>query len=345
MIYIINEKGGGTVLSKNKRRKKHQNKKEKIYPIKPVPTATEKIKEITVDVPKAVSCVPWSVIVTNLIFAIITVAIAVFMISQLFCEYNYKYSTHDLPPKAQNDSELQKIESIDEADAPPIPREPVIYDFASAVPESAAVDYDYFDDTVFIGDSRTKGLITYSKLSPYDFSSVGLNVGLLLTQPFIRLPDDDGELQSYTLLEALEREDVNYKAIYIATGLNELGWPADGFIAAFSDLIDALREVTDVPIYVQLIIPVTTYSSETTKFGITNEKNVIFNERLITLAKEKELFLLDPRELFTLEDGTLDPAHSSDGVHLNRDSCAILADYYRTHVVDLYEYDNTRPQE
>ncbi len=332
-------------MSKKKRRKKHQNRKEKIYPIKPVSASAEKVKEVTVDVPKVESFVPRSVIATNLIFAIITVAAAVFMISQLFCEYNYKYSTHELPHEAQSDSELQNVSPIDEADAPPIPREPVIYDFASAVPESAAVDYDYFNDTVFIGDSRTKGLINYSKLSPYDFSSVGLNVGLLLTQPFIRLPDEEGELQSYTLIEALEREDVNYKAIYIATGLNELGWPVDGFITTFSDFIDALREVTDVPIYVQLIIPVTTYSSETTKFGITNEKNVIFNERLTVLAKQKEFFLLDPRDLFTLEDGTLDPAHSSDGVHLNRDSCAILADYYRTHVVDLYKYDNTRPSE
>ncbi len=317
-------------------------KTEKIYPIKAVPAAAQTSEPVKVDEPEKNSCVSRAVTVTNLIFAIITVCAAIFLISQLFCEYNYKYSTHNLPPQAQSDIGLENVTPIDEAEAPPIPRTPVIYDFASAVPECEAVDYSYFDDTVFIGDSRTKGLIKYSKISPYDFSSVGLNVGLLMKQPFIRLPDEEGELQSYTLLEALEHEDVNYKAIYIATGLNELGWGVDGFIAEFSKLVDALREVTDVPIYVQLIIPVTTYSSETTLYGITNEKNVIFNEYLTTLVKEKELFLLDPRELFILEDGTLDPAHSSDGVHLNRDSCVILADYYRTHIVDLHAYDNIK---
>ena len=76
---------------------------------------------------------------------------------------------------------------------------------------------------------------------------------------------------------------------------------------------------------------------------MTNEQCFIFNERLILIAEEFELFLLDPRGLFTLEDGTLDPAHSSDGIHLNYKSCAILADYYRTHTVDINEYDNTRP--
>ena len=330
-------------MSRKKRKKKRSHPVN--CPANTVPAAKQTVVQPKIDFVKENTYVPHWILITNIIFSVITVASAVFLTSQLFCEYNYKYSVHELPPQAQTDNELSTVDPIDESDAPPIPREPVIYNFANTVPESEAVSYDYFDDTVFIGDSRTKGLIKYSNLTPYDFSSVGLNVGLLLTQPFIRLPNEDGELQSYTLIEALEMENVNYKAIYIATGLNELGWEADGFIAAFSELIDALREVTDVPIYVQLIIPVTTYSSETTIFGITNEKNVIFNERLTTLAKEKELFLLDPRELFTLEDGTLDPEHSADGVHLNRASCQILADYYRTHVVDIYNYDNTRPQE
>ncbi len=268
-----------------------------------------------------------------------------FVVLQLFCDYGHDYITEEPPSYAADDDEEMNIEPIDESEAPPLPKTPVVYDFSSTVPASTAVDYSYFDDTVFIGDSRTKGLIDYSPLSPYDFSSVGLNVSLLLEKAFLRFPDEDGNLQPHTLLEALEREDVSYKSIYIATGLNELGWPVEGFIPEFSKLIDTLREVTDVPIYVQTIIPVTTYSSETTLYGITNEKCVIFNERLIKLAEEKEVFLLDPRELFTLEDGTLAPAHSADGVHLNRNSCKILADYYRTHIVDIYAYDNTRPPE
>ncbi len=311
-------------------------KKEKIYPIAAGPSPDKKGKQ---------AAVSWKITVLQLFLAIFAVTATVFVVSQLFCSYGHDYITEEPLTNATNENSELNIDPIDESEAPPPPKIPVIYDFSSVIPESGAVAYSYFDDTVFIGDSRTKGLIDYSQLSPYDFSSVGLNVSLLLEKAFLRFPDENGELQPHTLLEALEREDVNFKSIYIATGLNELGWPVEGFIPEFSKLIDTLREATDVPIYVQTIIPVTTYSSETTLYGITNEKCVIFNEQLIKLVKEKEVFLLDPRELFTLEDGTLDPAHSSDGVHLNRDSCKILADYYRTHVVNIYAYDNTRPTE
>ncbi len=262
----------------------------------------------------------------------------IMFVSLLFCNYTYEYNNASLPTYAACDTIQLPSEGISE---PIVINEPILYYFSEAVPESIAVDYEYFNDTVFIGDSRTKGLLMFTKLSPYDFSSVGLNIRLINTKEFIRVTDEDGNMQSYTLADMLERELGNYKAIYISTGLNELGWEVGGFISAFSMLIDSIREITDVPIYVQLILPVTTQSSETTEYGITNEKCFIFNEHLMKLAEEKSLFLLDPRDLFTLEDGTLDPAHSSDGIHLNRASCQILADYYRTHTVNIDAYDNT----
>lgn len=265
------------------------------------------------------------------------IAIIMF-VSMLFCNYTYEYNSASLPTYASYHILELPSDGINEDD---VFHEPILYSFAEPVPESKAVDYDYFNNTVFIGDSRTKGLLMFTDLSPYDFSSVGLNIRLIRTKEFIRLADEDGNMQSYTLTDMLERELGNYKAIYIATGLNELGWEVDGFISAFSMLIDSIREITDVPIYIQLILPVTTHSSETTEYGITNEKCFIFNDRLMKLADEKSLFLLDPRDLFTLEDGTLDPAHSSDGIHLNRASCQILADYYRTHTVNIDTYDNT----
>lgn len=287
---------------------------------------------------------PPFVIYLELILAIVSVTVAVLLISLLPCEITFEYTDTVLPTTASVQATLLAEPNIDESEAPVVINLPA-YIFSEVVPESEAVEFSYFDDTVFVGDSRTQGLLLYSKITPYDFSAQGLNVKSIQQKSYLRLPDENGELKPHTLIEALTRERGNYKSIYIATGLNELGWQCSGFINAFSELITSIREVTDVPIYIQLIIPVTIEASETSEFGITNEKCFEFNEALRKFALENELFLLDPTSLFTLEDGTLNPEYSFDGIHLSVRSCATLAEYYRTHTVNIYNYNNTIPPE
>lgn len=273
------------------------------------------------------------------VLAVLSVFCAVMLVSFVCCEVSFDYAPSVLPSTTSSEPAIPTEDYISEDSVNSLIA-PLLYSFNEPVPENVAVDYAYFNDTVFIGDSRTKGMMMHTAMSPYDFSSSGLNVSSLQTKAYIRLPDENGTPQSYTLAEALEREKGNYKAIYVATGLNELGWPVDGFMRAFSAFIDNLEEIGGVPIYVQLIMPVTTYSSETTIFGITNEKCVQFNAELREFIAERELFMLDPAPLFTLEDGTLDPEYSYDGVHLHPKYYEILANYYRTHVVDMDNYNN-----
>lgn len=283
----------------------------------------------------------WTVIF-RLVLALMALTAAAALTFSVFTEYTHTYITA-VPPTVMAASEAAPpVIGASEADIPEPVYVPLYYDFTQPVPESPAVDYSYFDNTVFIGDSRTKGLILYTDISPYDFSSEGTNVGTVQTKAFIRMKNENGKLQSYTLFEALEREKGNYHTVYIALGLNELGWPLEKFDTTFRELIENLRAVTDVPLYIQLIMPVTARSSATSQFGITNEKGVIFNEYLRSIAAELELFYLDTTHMFTLEDGTLDPAHASDGVHYHRESYKQIADYYRTHIVDVEAYENTR---
>ena len=306
------------------------------------PKTNNEAPEIIPDSKPQAGCISITVKIVISVFALI---LSVVFASFLFVNYDFEYISLEMPAATSTAMSVPTEDMLSEDDIPPPPYVPVYYDFTQPVPESAPVSFDYFNDTVFIGDSRTKGLLMFSEIKPYDFSSVGLNVASLSTQAFIRLRDENTELKSYTLFEALERENGKYKAIYIATGLNELGWSAEGYMAAFDTFIKNIRAITDVPIYVQLIMPVTAYSSETTHYGITNEKCVIFNTLVRDYLAKNELFMLDPLPLFTLEDGTLAPEHSADGIHLNRTSCAILADYYREHVVNIYDYDNLRPSD
>jgi len=245
-----------------------------------------------------------------------------------------------------SDNESMTVQFVESADTADIPQEeaepvdesdPILYSFSEPVPESDSVEYEYFDDTVFIGDSRMYGLILYTKLKPLDFTAQGSNIGDIQKKAYISI---NGEV--HTLLGALALKSGEYKAIYISTGINELGWNINKFIDDYETLIDDIQKITDVPIYIQLITPVTAKKSST---GIlTNEKIGIFNENLRILAIEKSLFLLDPTAIHTLDDGTLDPAHASfDGYHLRSRSYIEVADYYRTHTVDITMYDNLRP--
>ncbi len=285
--------------------------------------------------------VPTIILVIKSILLILAVAISGLLVSFVFFDIQYDFVETVNPQNSDKALRLAPTIGIEEPEEqPPIPK--ILYDYTQAVPESEMITRDYFNDTVFIGDSRTAGLILYTSMSPIDYSAVGLNVRTILTKAFIRRPDSNGELKSYTLIDALEEDSGEFKSIYISMGINELGWEANGFIDAYRKAIDAIRAVTDVPIYIQLIMPVTVEHSKTSEFGITNEKAVVFNQKLTALAAEMELFLLDPRGLYALEDGTLDPATTYDGVHLNPKRYEAVADYYASHIVNLEAYDDLK---
>ncbi len=276
---------------------------------------------------------------------LLTLVICVTVCVNMQVEYTHDYIAEAypsvLPPYAPADTAVP----ANEGDVPIIAAQVKFYDYTLPVPKSSAVDSKYFNDTVFIGDSRIKGLLMYTDLSPLDFSGEGANVDSVQTQSYIRLKDENGEFETYTLAEALEYKRGSYKAVYIGLGLNELGWPLDAFMLSLESLVETIRSVTDVPIYLQMIMPMTQHAEDTNRFSLTNAKQRMFNQSLIRYCVRARLFRLDPISLFSLGDGTLDPKHASDGFHLLPESCLILADYYKTHVVNLELYADTRSKD
>ncbi len=215
------------------------------------------------------------------------------------------------------------FEDIDETTAP--------YDYSLPVPTCEAVTNEYFDNCVFIGDSRMLGLLSYTDINPTNYCGTGFSLASYDKLDFVRI---DGE--TYTVKDALRTKD-GYTAVYIATGLNELGWNKSSFISSYAGVIDDIKEAApDCPIYLQLILPITSEfesSKSMNPFGLKNSDVVLFNESLIELAKEKEIYYLDCSELFVLEDGYLNPEKSYDGAHLAFDCYNEQLEYYKTHVV------------
>ena len=285
------------------------------------------------------------IIVIEVFLLIFAIAAAVMLCSFLKTDFHFTYTETLKPSTVKTGLSDEPEEKIYEREIPQKPEPPVTadkleYDFTQPVPECDAYPLDYFNDTLFIGDSRTAGLIMYTKLSPIDCSATGFNLNNLKAKKYITYVDENGKKSSVTCYEALELYKGRYKSIYLSTGVNELGWSVNMFVKAYKKALESIREITDVPIYVQLILPVTDAYEKKSENGITNEKQVQFNEKLRALIEEEQVFMLDPLPLFSLEDGTLDPEKTYDGAHLEKFACNELLEYYQTHVVEVEKYSN-----
>ena len=176
------------------------------------------------------------------------------------------------------------------------------YDFSRPVPLSEPVDDSYFDDAVFIGDSRTEGLITNTGLSNTTaYTYKGLMVDTVFTKPVIRRGEN-----RVSVMDALKT--TSFSKIYIMFGINENGWPYnDVFIHKYEEIIDAVREINpDAVIYVQEIMPVTNQVSATHSY-IRNGKIAEFNRLLRQMAQEKQVYFIDTASAVAASDGSLQP--------------------------------------
>ena len=189
-----------------------------------------------------------------------------------------------------------------------------------------AVDDSYFDDAVFIGNSRTEGLKMYSGLSNATFiTEVGLTVDSIFTD-YCNI-SGGGKARAFDQLASME-----FGKVYIMLGMNELGWVYESvFKEDYGKIIDKIREINpDATIYIQSIMPVSKWKDSTDDvYTIANVERL--NAQLRDLADEKEVWYVDVAAGVMDEDGYLPYEATGDGVHLTPEYCVKWMDYLRTH--------------
>lgn len=183
---------------------------------------------------------------------------------------------------------------------------------------------DYFHDTLFIGDSRTQGLMTCSDLSDATFYAVkGLTVNTIFTEPAVKTSSGNK-----TIMDALKTN--KFGKIYIMLGINELGWSySDIFINKYGEIIDAIQKSQpSAKIIVQAIFPVTEKKSASDK--IYNNANIAkYNMLIQKMAQEKNVIYLDVSPALTDSSGGLSPDATTDGIHLNPAYCQKWSDFLK----------------
>lgn len=170
------------------------------------------------------------------------------------------------------------------------------------------VTEDYFDDALFIGDSRTVGLRDYTDLAEHaDFyCETSLTIYKVLEESF---------KGKGTILEALSKK--NYGKIYLMVGINELGrGTTEDFMAKYTEVVDTLHELCpDAKIMIQGIMHVSEKKSSSD--AIFNNSNInARNNAIATLADNVHFFYIDMNEAVCDENGNLNAEYTHDQIHL-----------------------------
>lgn len=91
-------------------------------------------------------------------------------------------------------------------------------------------------DALFIGDSRTVGLMEYAQMADADFfANTGMSVFNIHKKP-VSVP----QVGKVTLTELLNHK--KYDKIYIMLGINEIGYNADNTVEKYRELLAFIQE-------------------------------------------------------------------------------------------------------
>lgn len=200
--------------------------------------------------------------------------------------------------------------------------------YGAAVPESAAVDDNWFSDTAMIGHSLMNGMELYSGLDTPDYYTLtGASVSKLLSSDEVTLPSGG----TGRLADALAGS--SYSRFYLFMGINEIAGELNALKSDYLRLVELVRSASpDASVYVLAVLPVTRDKAGGGTF--TLERISAYNEMLQALCEEQSCWYIDLDQCVADEDGYLPDSSSSDGVHLHAQEYAVLRDYLKTHTVD-----------
>lgn len=244
----------------------------------------------------------------------------------LFTILAFKVLVLDEKPKDNNVSEPPVSEEIppkeDEGKGTDSEK-PVRLD-PEAVPFTT-VDDSYFNDALFIGDSRTLGIKEYGQIPGADFfTSTGMSV-YNINDKVINV-SGLGDVDLEKLLSSKQ-----YGKVYLMLGINEIGYNRENTVKKYGELVDYIhKKEPEALIFIQANLHVAAARSDND--AVVNNSNIdSFNEKISELIDNKRIFYIDVNEIFDDENGNLKAECTSDNTH-------VYAKYY----VDWVEWIKTK---
>lgn len=184
----------------------------------------------------------------------------------------------------------------------------------------------YFDDALFIGDSRTVGIQQCGGInSATYFCSVGMSAY------GVRFESVDisglGNVSLETLLSAR-----SFGKVYIMLGINDIGGNLPTVASNLQKVIDMVRQYEpDAIIYVEATIHVGANPAAAASVNNTNIN--AYNELLKELCDGETVFYLDVNPVFDDENGNLGSQYSTDGIHFTAQYYKAWADWIQANAI------------
>ncbi len=185
----------------------------------------------------------------------------------------------------------------------------------------APVDESWFEDVLFIGDSRTVGLRDYARSGNADyFCDVGMTVFNLHDKTL-----EDKQFSKQSLTELLGSQ--KYGKVFINLGLNEAGWPSSSFQKRYQQLVELVQQLQpDAIVVLQGIMSVSRSKAASQDYFSLENLNSR-NQFIQSLSNEQTIFYIDANEEFTDEDGYLLEELSNDGYHPTGEAYRLWRDW------------------
>ena len=178
------------------------------------------------------------------------------------------------------------------------------------------VDASYFDDALFIGDSRTDDIYKYGTLKNATyFATVGMSV-YKIHNTAVNVPGV-GKVYFSDFINSR-----SFGKIYVMLGFNEAGYNKERTVGEMRKLVEEIRAAQpDALIFVEANLYVTKHTSETDKYEHNGDIRYL-NNRFSEMADGDTVMYIDVNPLFCDSEGNLKNELTGDGHH-------VYAKYYK----------------
>ena len=174
----------------------------------------------------------------------------------------------------------------------------------------ATVSELYFENALFVGDSRMHGFSIYRQLP-------GATYFCYQSADAFTILEKDYELEPYGMINLYNLLMIkSFDKIYISLGINNVAAGLENHKNHYKKLLDTVKELQPNAIIYLLANLHVTGDMNSDNIYLTNENINYINKFISEFEDEKQVFYFDPNEIYDDEFGNMDSELSYDKAHI-----------------------------
>lgn len=176
--------------------------------------------------------------------------------------------------------------------------------------QGTSSDTSYFNDALFIGDSRSVGFYQYAPVEGAKyFARTSMSIYNIFNSSKSETGTGDASLETYL-------KNNKFGKIYILLGINEIGGSIDAIVNEYVEVLAKIKQLQPgAKIIIQSNMHVSATKSANNPNSFNNKRIDELNSKLSKLADNRVVFYLDFTHVFDDANGNLRSDYTSDGVH------------------------------